>query len=92
MELIPKEVKETLDRLIHEIAEDSSLCARNPKRDFTRKRKLPVERVISILLGMGKDALPDELIAHFNYASDAASAPAFVQQRAKLRPEAMEAY
>ena len=91
MELIPKEVKETLDRLIHEIAEDSSLCARNPEKDFTRKRKLPVERVISILLGMGKDALPDELIAHFNFASDAASAPAFVQQRAKLRPEAMEA-
>ena len=87
----PKEVKDTLDRLIHEIAEDAPLCARDPERDFTRKRKLPAERMLSILLGMGKEALPDELMTHFDYAPDAASAPAFVQQRAKLRPEALEA-
>ena len=86
----PRDVKDTLDRLIREIAEDTPLCARNPARDFTRKRKLPVEKMLSILLGMGKEALPDELTAYFDYAADAASAPAFVQQRAKLRPEAME--
>ena len=86
----PREVKDTLFRLIREIAEDAPLYARNPERDFTRTRKLPMETVLKILLGMGNASLPDELLAHFGCTPDAASAPAFIQQRAKLLPEAVE--
>lgn len=86
----PKEVKDTLVRLIQEIAENAPMYSRDPERDFTRKRKLPMETLLKILLGMGSASLPDELLDHFGCTPEAASAPAFVQQRAKLLPEAVE--
>ena len=72
------------------LCDDPKLVAHDPEKDLTRKRKLWPEWLIKILLGMGGKSLDQELLDHFQYAADTVSAPAFVQQRAKLRPEAME--
>ena len=90
MRFSPKAITDKLSHLIQEIAENAQQYARSPGRDFTRKRKLPVETLLTILLGMGNVSLPDELLDYFGVTLDAASAPAFVQQREKLLPEAVE--
>lgn len=86
----PKKVRDTLYGLIREVARNAPLYARNPERDFTRKRKLSLEKLLLLLLGMEGGSLANELLRHFGYTPDAASPPAFVQQRAKLLPEALE--
>ena len=46
------QVKETLNSLIRDISQHAWLYAKDPKRDFTRSRKLPFEEMIRILLGI----------------------------------------
>ena len=86
----PKSIRNTLFSIIRETVKNAPAFARDPKRDFTRKRKLDMETLILILLGMEGNSLSCELLNHFGVRPDVVSASAFVQQRTKLRPEAME--
>lgn len=86
----PKAIRNALFSIIREVVKNASTFVRDPERDFTRKRKLDMESLILILLGMEGKTLSCELLEHFGVRPDVASAPAFVQQRAKLLPEAME--
>lgn len=43
-------VKEKLNLAITQLCETSWMFVKNPNRDFTRERKLPLREVISILL------------------------------------------
>ena len=63
---------------------------KNPGKDFTRNRKLTFEYVINLLLSMGGNNLYKELFEYFKYDADTASSSAFVQQRAKILPSALE--
>lgn len=90
MERNPKNIRKTLLSIIREVVKNAPTFVRDPERDFTRKRKLDMETLILILLGMEGNSLSCELLNHFGVRPDVASAPAFVQQRAKLLPEAME--
>ena len=51
------EVKEMLTKLIHHLKSTKSLYVKNPKKDFTRERKLSFEKVITCFLGMGGGSL-----------------------------------
>ena len=62
----------------------------NPGTDFTRNRKLPFEKVLSLLLKMGGHSLRDEMLDHLEFKDLPASVSALVQQRSKILPEAME--
>lgn len=55
-----------------------------PEKDFSRNRKLPLKKVVSILLSMQGGTLTTELLKHFNCSQDIASSSAFIQQRSKL--------
>lgn len=90
MKFNPKNVKDTLRALIREVVKNARLYVRDPERDFTRKRKLDMETLLSILLSMKENSLSCELLDYFGVKPDIVSAPAFVQQRAKLLPEALE--
>ena len=83
-------VKEKLDSLIHNISQCAWLFTKDPKRDFTRSRKLPFETMIRILLGMGGSNLNKELLDWFAYTAETATSSAFIQQREKLLPGALE--
>lgn len=85
-----KHIRKTLNMLIHEIAEHIEEYCYDSKRNFTRKRKLPPETILTILVGMGGDPLRNELLKYWNYVPDMATVPAFVQQRSKLKPLALE--
>ena len=86
----PKEVRNALISLIREVGKNAPLFARDPSRDFTRKRKLDIETLLHVLLTMENKTLSCELLRYFGVRADVVSAPAFIQQRAKLLPEALE--
>ena len=86
----PKQIKAILSHLIQELSDHPEEMCVNPYRDFTRNRKLPFQHVIMLLLCMKGHSTVNELLDFFEYSSQAATTSAFVQQRNKLCPEALE--
>ena len=86
----PDLVKNRLLHLIDEMAQESHLFVKNPGKDFSRNRKLNFSEMIRLLLSMGGNSLRNELMEHFSYDANAASASSFVQQRDKILPSAFE--
>ena len=86
----PKHIKSTLHSVIRDMAkhpEDFCYC---PEKDFTRKRKLPFEKVWTLLVKMGGHSLRDEMLDSLGFKEVPASVSALVQQRSKILPEALE--
>jgi hypothetical protein len=63
---------------------------KNPGKDFTRKKKLPFETVMQLLISMGGNSLYKELLESQGYDVNTATTSAFVQQRNKILPSAVE--
>lgn len=87
----PKCVKKLLSSAIAEVAGTPEAYCVNPNCDFTRTRKISMQKLISGIINMECKSLPNELIDMFKGAEDMPSVSAFVQQRDKLKPEAFEA-
>lgn len=83
-------IKKNLDIVLTEMYECSQLFVKNPEKDFTRNRKLDFKEMLNILLSMGGNSLKIELMKYFSYDVEAATCSAFVQQREKILPEALE--
>ena len=83
-------VKRQLLSIINEMATNPALFAHNPATDFTRKRKLSFETLLLLLLSMSSGSIQAELLEYTGYAADTATTSAFIQQRAKLLPIALE--
>lgn len=62
----------------------------DPKRNFTRNRKLLFEKLRRTILSMSSQGLHVELQWQFHYDPTAATTSAFVQQRGKLFPSVFE--
>lgn len=90
MKNYPEKVRKTLKTLIDDMGQSAWLYAKNPQRDFSRSRKLPFEKLLALLLSMGGGTLTKELLDYFKCSGETASSSAFVQQRDKLLPEALE--
>lgn len=86
----PAYVKDKLTSIIKEMALSPELFVKSPGRDFTRNRKLTFESVIQLLLSMGGNSIYKELLDYFEYDTDTVSSSAFVQQREKILPFALE--
>jgi hypothetical protein len=86
----PNVVKETLTSLMTEMSASPVLFVKNPEKDFTRKRKLPFETVMQLLLSMGGNSIYKELLEAQGYDISTATTSAFVQQRDKIMPFAFE--
>lgn len=74
-----------LSQLENRIAEFSA----NPGKDFTRHRLLDFKTVVKSLMALGGKTLDNELIDLFFDKQHIPSAPAFIQQRNKIDPEAL---
>jgi hypothetical protein len=85
-----KIVKYKLISIIKEMGESPELFVKNPGKDFTRNRKLTFEYVINLLLSMGGNSIYKELLEYFKYDTKTATSSAFVQQRGKILPSALE--
>ena len=86
----PKKAKKLLCKAVQEITDCKWLFSNQPKKDFTRNRKLPFDRIIKAILCMGSGSVANEMMDLFGFHEDLATTSAFVQQRAKIQPEAFE--
>ncbi len=89
MKNYPKYLKTTLNSVIRSMAKHPKDFCVDPEKNFTRSRKLHFEDMISLLVKMGGKSLHNELLNSYNYSVDTATVSAFVQQRAKIKPEAL---
>ncbi len=84
-------VKQKLNNAISDIVNSDTKAVVCPEKDFTRNRVFTLETMIRIILGMGGQSLNKELYAYFNkngvVDAKQAKKSAFVQQRAKIKPE-----
>ena len=86
----PEQVRTALHQAIRSITEDLPACVKRPGQDFSRKRKLSLHTMLLMLVGMGGNSLSKELYDWLGYSSETATTSAFVQQRDKIRPEALK--
>ena len=81
----PERVRSALFHAIKKTAANLDACVKVPGKDFSRKRKLPLQTMLLMLIGMGGGSLSKELYDWFGYTPSTATASAFVQQRNKIR-------
>ena len=89
-ELYPASIKAALMHSIDKVSSDVERCVRVPGKDFTRNRKLSLKTMLLMLIGIGGGNLAKELYDWFGYKTDTPTVSAFVQQRDKIKPEALE--
>ena len=86
----PKMLRRILSSMIRKLGESREEFVKQPGRDFTRPRTLTFETVISLLLTMSENSIGKVLMERFQNNEKTPSASAFVQQRQKLLPSALE--
>ena len=85
-----KKVRDVLLKEIRTVCESIEQFCGSPGKDFVRSRKMPIERLILAIIGMGNKNITNELLDFYDVSPDTPTASAFVQQRDKLKPEAFE--
>ena len=85
-----KRIKAALNKSIKTVCQSPSEYCKNPEKDFTRRKKLPMDRVIKTVLGFSSKSLNNEIIDIFAGNPDIPSASALVQQRTKILPSTFE--
>lgn len=72
------------------MSQTPDLFVKNPGKDFTHKRKLPMETMLKLLISIGGGSLAKELLTFHDFNPSTATTSAFIQQREKLLPRAFE--
>lgn len=86
----PEDVKDALYASIQDLSQYKWFFSNAPEKDFTRNRKLPFEKMISAILAFRGGTLNHEMSDLFGLEPTLATSSAFIQQRAKILPEAFE--
>ncbi|WP_302327882.1 IS4 family transposase [Enterocloster lavalensis] len=84
-------IKAAFSDAVNHVASNISRYVINPDKDLTRNRKIGAANLISFMVSCGASSTKLELLDFFGLAPIAPSASAFNQQRAKLKPDALEA-
>lgn len=85
-----KQVRDVLLKEIRTVCKSIEQFCVSPGKDFVRSRKIPIEKLILTIIGMGSKNITNELLDFYDTSPDTPTASAFVQQRDKLKPEALE--
>ena len=85
-----QKLRDLLLNLINKQKQDLTGLISDPDVNFTRNRKIPYENMILSLLTMEGAALTNELLRQFGCSTTTATSSAFVQQRKKILPAALE--
>ena len=84
-------IKNLFSEAVSSVVSDISDYVIHPGRELTRNRKIPADKLISFMVSCGSSSTKIELLDFFGLDNNIPSASAFNQQRAKLKPEALEA-
>ena len=85
-----KALRDKLCSAIRDLSDCKWFFSNDPRKDFSRTRKLPFDQMIKAILCMRDGSLANEMMDFFGIHENLATASAFVQQRAKIVPEAFE--
>ena len=86
----PKSVKKALNDTIDAMTECKWMFSVRPGKDNTRNRKFPFQKMISSILAFRAGSLNREIMDYFGFDPSVGSSSAFIQQRAKILPDAFE--
>lgn len=86
----PKHIKKILMSEIRNVALEPHNYCFNPDTDFTRTRKLSMEKMLEGIIGMESKCLTNELLDLFHASAETPTTSAFIQQRNKIKPKAFE--
>ena len=76
----PQKVKSTLWTIVDTMACNTAQFVKNPRKDFTRDRKLGFVQLLHFLLCMESGCISHELLKYFYFLPDEApSASSFIQ-------------
>ena len=90
MKQTAKNLRKKLLSQVRKMGKNPQIYASRPGRDFTRRRALDFEKIILLLLTMSCESVGKNLMKAFRFQEKTPSASAFVQQRKKLLPKALE--
>lgn len=91
MIMIHQQIKELFFSSVEHIVSDISQYAVHPDSDFKRSKKIPAQKLISFLVSQGSSSTRVEMLDFWGLDSSIPTASALSQQRAKLKPDALEA-
>ena len=83
-------IKQALNDAIQVITDYKWLYSVRPGKDNTRNRKFPFKKMVSSILAFRGGTLNREIMDFFGLDPRIGSSSAFIQQRAKILPEAFE--
>ena len=86
----PNAVKKTLFDTIQAMDDYKWFFSARPGKDNTRNRKFPFRKVIASILAFRGGTLNREIMDFYGLEPSVGTASAFIQQRAKILPEAFE--
>ncbi len=81
------EVKNKVELAVTEMVARKDNYVNNPGKDFSRDRKLSLEKLCQFFFTAQGSSISKELEKFFNFSMDTPTASAFIQQRAKLNPQ-----
>lgn len=90
MNQTPVTIRNTLLKCIEDMSAVPELYAKNPKKDFTRTRKLPFSQMAKIFLSMSGKSIRGELMDFYDLSPASPTQSAFIQQRDKIKSSAFE--
>jgi hypothetical protein len=88
--MLQNQIKDLLNSAISKVADHISQYTVCPGRHLTRRKKFPADKLMSFLISQGSSSTKIELLDFFQLDSERVTASALNQQRAKLRPEALQ--
>lgn len=89
MNKFANKIKKKLDQNIQKLIWKREDYVHNPKRDFTRNRKISLTVLIELLITMGAGSQNKEILEFFKFDPTLPTASALIQQRNKLKPSAL---
>ncbi len=82
-------IKRKLNQSIQKLVWNRENYVYDPKRDFTRKRKISLRTLIELLITQGAGSQNKEILEFFKFNVALPTASALIQQRNKLKPTAL---
>lgn len=89
--MLHEKIKASFSDAVNHVTSNISQYVLDPKKNLTRDRKMTADILISFMVSCGSSSTKIELADFFGLDANAPTASAFNQQRAKLKPEALEA-
>ncbi|MDC7291805.1 IS4 family transposase [Blautia schinkii] len=89
--MIHQQIKDLFFSSVEHVVSDISQYAVHPDFDFQRSRKIPAQNLISFLVSQGSSSTRVEMLDFWGLDPFMPTASALNHQRAKLKPEALEA-